>query len=216
MSVNYDSYPAKTPVAVVVLAHGAGAGKDHPWLQQLTEYLNQQQLSVVRFNFPYMEKRCQDGKKRPPDKFEKLQQAYLALLAEPSLTAMQLPIFIAGKSMGGRVAASINQKQTEQQAQHQGVICLGYPFHPLAKPEKLRLAPLQALLAKPVLILQGERDKMGDKAEVSHYQLSNQVKIHWFGDGDHDLKPRIRSGYCLAQHLQCAAQQIREFIDACC
>lgn len=202
---------AEHAVAVCILAHGAGAGKDHDWLQEITEYLIQQQITVVRFNFPYMAKRALDGKKRPPDKFEKLEQVYLSVINDAQVRALNLPIFLTGKSMGGRVAASINQQDLTKQ--HLGVICLGYPFHPIGKPEKLRLTPLQSPITRSVMILQGERDTMGNKQAVADYQLSEQVAIYWLEDGDHNLKPRVRSGYCLAQHLQCAAQKIREFID---
>ena len=98
------------------------------------------------------------------------------------------PLIIGGKSMGGRVASMVAD-ELYAAGRIAGLACLGYPFHPPKKPEQLRTAHLVAL-ACPALIVQGERDPFGGRAEVEGYRLSPAIRFHWAGDGDHDLGPR--------------------------
>ena len=194
------------PKALVILAHGAGADMDHGFMEKITVLLNERRLNVLRFNFPYMDKRRLDGKRYPPDRMPKLLACYQDII---NGHGSDLPVFLAGKSMGSRVAATL---AGEVQAKVKGVICLGYPFHPQKKPEKLRLEPLQETLL-PTLIVQGERDALGSKEEIAGYQLSDLCELVFFSDGDHDLKPRVKSGFSQDQHLQSAADEILRFID---
>jgi len=83
-----------------VFAHGAGADKNSDFMQQVCAGLVQQGIRVVRFNFPYMDKRLQDGKKRPPDRAPKLIDAYIDVISQ-----LDSPVVIGGKSMGGRMAS---------------------------------------------------------------------------------------------------------------
>lgn len=196
--------------ALVIFAHGAGADMEHEYITELTRLLNKQQLNVLRFNFPYMDKRKLDGKRRPPDRMPKLIACYQQVLAGVN---SQLPIFIAGKSMGGRVAATIaSDKELTAKHQLQGVICLGYPFHPVKKLDKLRLTPLQETQL-PILILQGQRDALGSETEIESYDFSVKCQVHFFTDGDHDLKPRVKSGFTLKQHQASAVLKMKGFID---
>ena len=196
--------------ALVVFAHGAGADMDSDYILALVRLMNANRLNVLRFNFPYMDKRKLDGKRRPPDRMPTLVACYQSVLAT---TNTDLPIFIGGKSMGGRVAATLAADKSVIQAQNiSGVICLGYPFHPIKKPEKLRLQPLQETQL-PILILQGERDALGSEIEISDYEISALCQLHFFNDGDHDLKPRVKSGYNVKQHQSTAINKIRCFID---
>ena len=198
--------------AVLVLAHGAGADMEHSYLTHFTQLLNQQHITVLRFNFPYMVKRQLDGKRRPPDRMPTLIERYQTLLATMPMPA-NLPLFIAGKSMGGRVAAMLaNDQHCITEYAIKGVVCIGYPFHPIKKTEKLRLTPLQQTQL-PTLILQGERDALGNKEEIAEYELASLCQLHFFADGDHDLKPRVKSGFTLENHLQQATTIISEFID---
>lgn len=207
---------AENAKALIVFAHGAGADMSSAYLETLVEMMNSKQLSVLRFNFPYMDKRKLDGKRRPPDRMPVLVACYRSVLADLDT---QLPIFIAGKSMGGRVAATLATDECLMKMLNvSGVICLGYPFHPIKKPEKLRLEPLQEAQL-PVLILQGQRDALGSELEINNYQVSAHCQLHYFADGDHDLKPRVKSGYNLSQHQSSAIDKIRNFVDEihnCC
>lgn len=199
------------PRAHIVFAHGAGADKSSGFMEDVTELLNESGFNVTRFNFPYMDRRLNENKKFPPDRMPKLLACFEQVLAQID---SQLPIFLMGKSMGSRVATILSGATSEQSAyldNIQGVIALGYPFHPIGKPEKLRVEPVQALV-KPALILQGERDKLGDKTTVSSFDLPKSCKVVYLPDGDHDLKPRVKSGLTHAQNLQQAMDAVKEFI----
>jgi hypothetical protein len=93
-----------------------------------------------------------------------------------------------------------------------GVMCLGYPFHPPGKPERLRTAHLEGLEV-PTLILQGERDPFGKPEEVEGYALSEAIEVSWSGDGDHSLKPRKRSEYTWEGNLAEAVEQMWGFMS---
>lgn len=213
--VNAFPPPAK---AILFLAHGAGADMDHSFIEEVTQLLVKKNIEVVRFNFPFMEKRKLDGKRRPPDRMPKLLLHYLAVLKNYTT---ELPVFIAGKSMGGRVAATLmsaDESNTEGDNaaelvnQISGVICLGYPFHPPKKLDKLRLAPLQHALL-PVNVIQGDRDALGSYDDIQEYSLPSLVEVSYLADGDHDFKPRVKSGFTHAEHIQTAVNEMSRFID---
>ncbi|MGJ8692156.1 MAG: alpha/beta family hydrolase [Thalassotalea sp.] len=218
---SYESTEAENPIAVFIFAHGAGADKNHAFMTEVTEQLVAQNISVVRFNFPFMIKRALDGKRRPPDRMPALLVHYQAviqqILAEQmSESTVKLPIYIGGKSMGSRVAISLLNQQSLAampcSARIKGGIAIGYPFHPQKQSEKLRLAPLQES-ALPVLICQGERDALGSQTEIAEYQLTDLCQLRFFVDGDHDLKPRVKSGFNHQQHKSAAVQEIVSFIN---
>jgi len=113
---------------------------------------------------------------------------------------------IGGKSMGGRIASMI-----ADDAGVDGLVCLGYPFHPPGKPEKLRTAHLRDLQT-PTLIVQGTRDPFGKPEEVDAYDLSDGIRIVWLEDGDHSFKPRKSSGRTLEQNFGEAIAAIAAFV----
>ncbi|ROV59885.1 alpha/beta fold hydrolase [Vibrio ponticus] len=188
-----------------VFAHGAGAGMDHAFMQQVANGLAAKGIQVIRFNFPYMVKRAEDGKKRPPDRAPKLLEAFEQVIADYA----DKPIVIGGKSMGGRMASLLGDN-----AQVAGIACLGYPFHPPGKPEKYKGEHL-ASLAKPCLILQGERDTFGKREEFTEFALADSVQVEFIADGDHSFKPRKSSGYTEAGNLAHAVEVLSQFIFAC-
>lgn len=190
---------------LLVLAHGAGAPMDSPWLEDLASLLGERGVRVARFEFAYMSAR-RDGVRRPAPKAELAQDEYRAAIAAVREETDAVPL-IGGKSFGGRVASLIADEQYTAGA-IRGLVCLGYPFHPMGKPAQLRTAHL-AELACPTLICQGERDIMGSRDEVAGYALSPAIDILWAPDGDHDLKPRKASGHSLAENLTTAADAIR-------
>lgn len=213
----------KQPKALFIFAHGAGADKSHHFMENFTSLLNDKNINVVRFNFPYMDKRLVDGKKYPPNKMPVLEECYQTVMDKYFKDSSNtLPIFIGGKSMGGRVAATLSEtvsssietsepKSDIEVNPIKGAICIGYPFHPQKKPEKLRLEPLQNTKL-PILILQGDRDALGNKEEIQAYDISSLCEVVFFNDGDHDLKPRVKSGYTHTQHLQAAVEHLVRFI----
>ncbi len=165
--------------------------------------LAQQGMQVSRFEFPYMAKRRLDGKRRGPDSQNVLLATWRDMIA--TLTG-EVPLFIGGKSMGGRMASLVAEEPGVA-----GVICLGYPFHPPGKPERLRIEHLETM-ARPTLIVQGERDTFGRREEVSTYALADTVRIAWMPDGDHSFKPRKKSGHTEADNLQRAIDVTAAFV----
>jgi hypothetical protein len=175
--------PAAAPLTVA-LAHGAGAGPDAPLLAWFAAALAARGYRVVRFAFPYMAQARQSGVRRPPDRPDVLLDCWRQVIA--GLDRERL--VIGGKSMGGRMASLIADA-----AGVRGLLCFGYPFHPPGRADRLRIAHL-ATLRTPALILQGERDPFGTRAEVAGYPLSPAVRVHFIADADHGLTPRAASG----------------------
>jgi len=216
--------PAQNAIATFVFAHGAGADMHHEFMTQVAQLLVAKNVNVVCFNFTYMIKRQLDGKRYPPDRMPKLLLSYqevLNAIAKQEISIEidpDLPLFIGGKSMGGRVAATLlhSIEFKDVTAKVLGLVCLGYPFHPQKQPEKLRLEPLHfknsALIGKPTLIIQGERDSLGNKEEVLSYQLPKHCQSVFLEDGDHSFKPRVKSGFTQAQHIKSAIKQLVKFI----
>ncbi|BBP66129.1 hypothetical protein PHLH5_36700 [Pseudomonas sp. Cab53] len=91
------------------------------------------------------------------------------------------------------------------------LVCLGYPFYAPGKPEKPRVEHLAELKA-PTLIIQGERDALGNREAVAGYALSASIEVVWLEAGDHDLKPLKASGFSHGQHLETAAQAVAGFL----
>lgn len=201
------------PIAQVIFAHGAGADMHHEFMVKITDLFNQANINVLRFNFPYMDKRIALGKRYPPDRMPKLISCFEEVMTEFNLnnSRAQLPLFIGGKSMGSRVAATLANDE-EYAKLILGVFCFGYPFHPPKKVDKLRLEPLQNTL-RPILIAQGERDTLGSKEEILGYNIASLCHCHFLSDGDHSLKPRVKSGYTHSQHMEKSVQIITQFIQ---
>lgn len=142
--------------AAVVVAHGAGAGMDHPFLTGFTDALNAGGVATLRFNFPYREA----GRKfpdRPPLAIDSWRSA---MEAAASRTA-GLPLWSCGKSFGGRMASMAAAEGMTTA----GLIFLGYPLHPPGKPEKMRDEHLYGLTL-PMLFLQGTRDPFALPGEL--------------------------------------------------
>jgi predicted alpha/beta-hydrolase family hydrolase len=195
----------------LVLAHGAGAPMDSPFMQAFSEPLTEMGgavggINVVRFEFPYMAKRRVDGGRGPPDRGPKLQAEYRQVVLDLRKRWPRRGLVIGGKSMGGRIASMI-----ADEAGVDGLVCLGYPFHPAGKPERLRVAHLEGL-ATPALFCQGSRDALGSEVEVTGYALNAGISFCWLPDGDHSFKPRKRSGFNLEQHYQTAQARIIQFL----
>lgn len=183
-----------------------------PFLDKVTDLLVERGMQVSRFEFDYMAARRSGGKRRPPPRAELLMGEYIRAVDE--LRAKEptgRKLLIGGKSLGGRVASLVADKLFES-GSIAGLVCLGYPFHPPGKPENLRTAHLETLRC-PALIVQGERDPFGSKAEVESYELSPKIRIVWAPDGDHDLGPRGGSGFTRAGNLALAADAVGAFAD---
>ncbi len=203
--------PEQAP-ATVLFAHGAGAPMDSPFMNVIAAGLGGQGWHVVRFEFAYMARMRETGRRHGPDRLPRLQEAFREQVRLERVRHPQRPLILAGKSMGGRVASLL----VDELAATAGVgacVCFGYPFHPPGKPQQLRTAHLVGLRT-PTLIVQGEKDPFGKREEVEAYALSSQVQVHWIPSGDHSLKPARRSGLseadALAMALTCCDQTLRQ------
>lgn len=189
-----------------VFAHGAGADMSSDFMNTVSAGLAEKGIQVVRFNFPYMDKRLQDGKKRPPDRGPKLLDAYINVLGN-----LNGNVVIGGKSMGGRMASLLAADERAQSLNIKGVACLGFPFHAPGKEPNGRIDHM-ANMEVDHLIVQGTRDAMGTSEEVGTYQLSDKIELLWLEDGNHDLKPRKVSGFSHEQHINTAIEALATFI----
>jgi len=197
--------PEGTPQATLILAHGAGAPMDSDFMQQMAQRVCAQGVAVVRFEFAYMAARRADGKKRPPNPQAQLLEHWREVYRQVR-QLVDGPVLIGGKSMGGRMASLVADELSPD-----ALVCLGYPFYAVGKPEKPRIEHLAQLKTR-TLIIQGERDALGDRSTVSAYPLSDSITLHWLAAADHDLNPLKRSGFTHDQHLDSAAECIASFI----
>jgi predicted alpha/beta-hydrolase family hydrolase len=188
--------------ATVALAHGAGAPMDSAFMNVVARGLAERGLRVARFEFPYMRRRREGGRRGIPDPPKVLEATWLEVVAalDPSR------LVIGGKSMGGRIASMVADR-----AGVRGLVCLGYPFHPPRQPSKLRTAHLVDLRT-PALVVQGTRDEFGSREEVSGYALSPAIRLLWLEGGDHSYKPAKGSGATARQHVETAIDAVARFV----
>jgi predicted alpha/beta-hydrolase family hydrolase len=189
---------------LLILAHGAGAPMDSPFMETIAAGVARGGVRVARFEFPYMAAR-RGGGKRPPDREPVLRQRWEEVVA--SLRPEAERVFIGGKSMGGRIASMVADSVSVN-----GLVCLGYPFHPPGKPERTRTAHL-AELRTAALFVQGTRDALGSREDVGGYALSRAIQFAWLEDGDHSFKPRKSSGRTEEQNLREAIDAIAGFLS---
>ena len=192
----------------VILAHGAGQGMGSEFMEYFAEGLADREIRALRFEFPYMRQTGLDGKRRPPNPEQVLRGAWqeaIGMALGGGASAERL--VIGGKSLGGRIASLVADEQSPA-----GLVCLGYPFHPPGRPERLRTAHLEEIQT-PTLICQGVRDTFGNASEVSGYGLSPRIRMCWLPDGDHSFKPRKASGSTAEQNRALALQCILAFLQ---
>lgn len=195
--------------AVLILAHGAGAAMDTPFMTTIAEGVAAGGVTAVRFEFPYMAGCRAGGAKRPPDRQPVLLACWQAVIDHVRATFAPSVLVIGGKSMGGRMASLV-----ADHAAVNGLIALGFPFHAAGKPEKAagRVEHL-ATLQTPALFCQGTRDALGSRETVLGLTLAPTIAMQWLEDGDHSLKPRKISGRSEAQALAEAVEGLCAFID---
>lgn len=167
-------------LATVVVAHGAGAGMNHPFLTGFTQALNDLGLSTLRFNFPYME-----AGKKFPDKPPAAIATWRAAMEAARDRSPGRGVFASGKSFGGRMASMAAGEGMDAA----GLVFLGYPLHAPRKPENLRDEHLYGL-ELPLLFLQGTRDPFARPGELESVvaRIGPQAKLEWFEGGDHSFK----------------------------
>jgi hypothetical protein len=159
------------------LAHGAGVGHTNDFLSQLGAAISaQREQLIIPVTFSYMKEQALSMKRRPPPRFSALIPEYANYIEHEEAC------IVAGKSMGGRVATQLSHLPMVK-----AIVCFGFPFHPVGKPEKNRLAFLSKIEV-PCLIVQGTRDALGRYEWVSQQTLPKNIEIMWIEGADHDFK----------------------------
>ena len=209
-----------SPLATIVLAHGAGAGQSSDFMVGFATGLAARGLDVVTFNFPFTER----GKKLP-DPQPVLEACYRAVLghvaADPA--GASLPLFIGGKSLGGRMASHVAAARDVGDAaagtwwdRLRGLVFLGYPLHPPGKPQQVRVSHLPHII-HPMLVVQGARDAFGTPAELRLFfdVLPAASEIYTVQHGGHSLDVTKRSGLSQAAVLSAAQDRVAAWVREC-
>lgn len=171
------------PSATVVVAHGAGAGMEHPFLHGFTDALNSFGAATLRFNFPYREA----GRKfpdRPPTAIAAWRAAMAAAAGQAAAYGDTGLVWAAGKSFGGRMASMAVADGMEAA----GLVYLGYPLHPPGKPDKVRDEHLYGITI-PMLFLQGSRDTFATPGILEDVvrRIGPSAVLQWVEGGDHSF-----------------------------
>jgi len=181
-------YPSDRPFAGLVLAHGAGAGQRSHFMVLAAKQMALRGVTTATFDFPYVIER-----RKVPDKAPVLEESWRAALAaaQKDATFAGLPLFIGGKSMGGRISSHVA-------AQHvggiRGLVFFGYPLHPPGRPEQRRDVHLPNI-REPMLFVQGTRDPFGTADDIKGVlrKVNAESRVHEVVDGDHSFKVRVKS-----------------------
>lgn len=171
--------------ALLLLAHGAGAGFRHATMLAISNALAAQNIATVRFNFPFME-----AGRRRVDPRPTAVAALAAALAAAQTRRPDLALFLGGHSFGGRMAT---HAAAEGAVATRGVVCLSFPLHPANRPGRERAAHLPQVAA-PLLFLSGTRDALADRRLLQEVvtQLGSAAELHWLDDADHGYRVRKR------------------------
>ena len=176
------TYKAARPTAALVLAHGAGAGQKSAWMVKAAKALAERGISCATFDVPYL-----PAGRKVPDKAPVLEAHWRTILDEARKTFKGLPLFIGGKSMGGRISSHIAAQGVDGVS---GLVFFGYPLHPPGRPEQRRDTHLPDI-KEPMLFIQGSDDTFGNERELRELmpRLQNAT-LHVINGGDHSLKVR--------------------------
>ena len=193
--------------SLVVLAHGAGAGKDHPFMGSFAAGLAAAGLRVARFNFLY----TTIGKKAP-DRQPVLEETYRAVVDDLRSRESPRLLFIGGKSMGGRIASHI--AAGEDPVETDGLIFLGYPLHPPGKPDRIRDQHLAEITA-PMLFVEGTRDPFCplETLRKALEKVSAPTEVTVIDGGDHSFKVPKSSGRSNAAALEEVVEAVAHWIE---
>ncbi|HXT28167.1 MAG TPA: alpha/beta family hydrolase [Vicinamibacterales bacterium] len=181
-------YPSDRAIAALVLGHGAGSGQHSGFMVEAGRQLSARAIVVATFDFPYIA-----AGRKSPDKAPVLEEAWRAAIAEARADEAfrSLPLFIGGKSMGGRIASHVAAQGVEGVS---GLVFLGYPLHPPGRPQQRRDAHLPAI-AQPMLFVQGSRDEFGTAGDIRELlpRLNPHAQLFEVADGDHSFKVRVKT-----------------------
>jgi uncharacterized protein len=180
-NVDLKVYPSERASAGLVLAHGAGAGQMSQFMVQAARGLAVRGVTTATFDFPYI-----TAGRKIPDRAPVLERAWLDAIDAARTEIRDLPLFIGGKSMGGRIGSHVAAQGSHGAVR--GLVFLGYPLHPPGKPEQRRDAHLSSI-QKPMLFVQGSKDAFGSAAEIhALLPMLRHAKLHEIAGGDHSFK----------------------------
>jgi len=192
--------------ACYVMAHGAGAGMEHPFMGKMAELLAARRVATLRFQFPYMENRS--NRPDPPA----IAQACVRGAVQYARTRLpELPIFVGGKSFGGRMSSQAEAEESMTEAG--GLIFLGFPLHPAGKASIARAAHLSKV-RKPMLFLQGTRDALAEMHLLKPVieGLGKLATLKVFEEADHSFHAPKRTGLTDEQRMEQIADAIAEWM----
>ncbi len=180
-SVSYEIVSPQKPKAVVVLAHGAGAGMVHPFMKALSEALGKLDMATIRFNFPFIE-----NKKGRPDLPAVAHATIEAAIAFAKKKFPDIPMFAGGKSFGGRMTSQL--MAAKNLASVNGIILFGFPLHQPGNAGVERAEHLKDVKV-PMLFLQGTRDALADFILIQQVVKGlKKSKLVSFESADHSFK----------------------------
>jgi uncharacterized protein len=198
--VSAEYFLPESPIAIMALAHGAGAGMNHDFMIRISNSLAELGIATLRFNFPFME-----NKKGRPDSPAVAHKAIEAAIKQAQQLLPSVPVFASGKSFGGRMSSQY--LATQPSTEVKGIIFYGFPLHQSGKPSIERSEHLKEVKV-PMLFLQGTRDELASfdlmKKVCASLKLATLVPIeganHAFKAGKQEIIPLL-------------AQKTRDWID---
>jgi predicted alpha/beta-hydrolase family hydrolase len=192
---------------LLVLAHGAGAGMRHSFMEEMAEELAGAKVATLRFNFPYMEQR-----RKVPDRAPVPTETVLAAVRAAAETAPELPLFAGGKSYGGRMTSQASAESSLPKVR--GLVFFGFPLHPPDQPSTKRAEHL-ARVKLPMLFLQGTRDKLADLSLLRPIcaKLGSRATLHIIQTADHSFHVLKSSGKTDAEVMREMARTVGDWTD---
>ncbi len=199
---------APKPIAILILAHGAGAGMHHPFMNEVARSISEQEITVVRFNFPYMEQ----GRRSPGSPKANI-ETWKLVIDHINAQYLGLPIFISGKSYGGRMASHLMAENPHPQVK--GLIYFGFPLHAPGKDSKDRADHLKSLKV-PQLFLQGTNDKLANihlvKEVIAELNKATLLEVE---HADHSFNVPKKSGKTKSEVMESLTSTASSWISEC-
>ena len=196
-----------TARACYVLAHGAGAGMEHPFMSAVAAGLAERGVATLRYQFPYMERRA-----RRPDPPALCHATVRAAVAECARRVPTLPLIAGGRSFGGRMSSQAQAQEPLPGVS--GLAFLGFPLHPAGRPADSRAEHLSRVDI-PLLFLQGTRDALAERPllEALLARLGARASVSWLEDADHAFHVPARSGRNDAQVMSTLLESLCKWLE---
>jgi uncharacterized protein len=193
--------------ACYVLAHGAGAGMDHPFMSAAARELAALGIATLRYQFPYMERGA-----RRPDPPPLCHETVRAAVAQAARLAPGLPLVAGGRSFGGRMTSQAQALAPLPGVR--GLAFLGFPLHPAGRPSNERARHLEQV-ELPMLFIQGTRDALAERGRMEALvrRLGGRATLKWVEEADHSFHVPARSGRKDEQVLSELLQRLAVWID---